>query len=95
MVETKTIAEEHEKAKKEIKQLMPGDAKVASGKGVTISYSKDGKKLVTIDKEAIKQADQDSGRPLPAPAETKPKATRSRKAANSNDKPAEPAADAA
>lgn len=89
MVETKTVAEEHEKAKKAIKALMPGDAKIASGKGVTISYSKDGKKLVNIDKEAVKQADKDSGRPLPEP---KPKATRSRKAANSNEKPAADAA---
>ncbi|MEY9147497.1 YqaJ viral recombinase family protein [Bradyrhizobium elkanii] len=91
MVETKTSVDEHEKAKKDIKKKMPQDAKIASGKGVTISYSSDGKMLVKIDKEAVKQADKDSGRPLP---ETKPKATRSRKAANSNDKPT-PAADAA
>ncbi|WLB84942.1 YqaJ viral recombinase family protein [Bradyrhizobium elkanii] len=91
MVETKTAVDEHEKAKKDIKKKMPQDAKIASGKGVTISYSSDGKMLVKIDKEAVKQADKDSGRPLPEP---KPKATRSRKAANSNDKPT-PAADAA
>ncbi|WFU52199.1 YqaJ viral recombinase family protein [Bradyrhizobium pachyrhizi] len=83
MVETKSAVDEHEKAKKAIKKKMPQDAKIASGKGVTISYSSDGKMLVKVDKEAVKQADKDSGRPLP---EAKPK--RSRKAANNNDKPA-------
>lgn len=93
MVETKTSVDEHEKAKKAIKKMMPGDAKIAKGKGVTLSYSSDGKMLVKIDKDAVAQADKDSGRPLPETTETKPKATRSRKAANSNEKPA--AADAA
>ncbi|WLA43990.1 YqaJ viral recombinase family protein [Bradyrhizobium elkanii] len=84
MVETKSAVDAHETAKKAIKKKMPQDAKEACGKGVTISYSSDGKMLVKIDKAAVAQADKDAGRPQPEP---KPKATRSRKAANSNDKP--------
>ncbi|WP_316207509.1 YqaJ viral recombinase family protein [Bradyrhizobium sp. SZCCHNR3118] len=97
LVETKSAVDKHEKAKKAIKKKMPQDAKEAEGKGVKISYASDGKMLVKIDKKAVEEADKDSGRPLPekaetAEAESKPKPKRTRKAANSNEKPAADAA---
>jgi predicted phage-related endonuclease len=58
LVETKAAHEKFEKAKKSIKLMLPPDAKVASGKGVTISLSKDGKKLINIDKDAIAEAER-------------------------------------
>lgn len=82
MISTKTAADKHEKAKKKIKDLFPADAKEASGYGVKISLSKDGKQMMTLDKDAIKQADTDAG-VLPASNDNskKPAAKKSAKKA--------------
>jgi hypothetical protein len=95
IAQTKTAADKHAEALKGIKKLLPGDAKSASGKGITINLSKDGKRLIKIDDEAVQRADKDNGWFPPAPANdeaaNKPaKATRAprKKAANTNDKPA-------
>jgi predicted phage-related endonuclease len=94
LLSTKPAVEKHEKAKKAIKRLFPNDAKSASGKGVTINLSKDGKQLIKFDEEAIKDAVAQAAN-MPPPAEeeaaekpaNKPRQTR-KKAANSNEKPA-------
>jgi predicted phage-related endonuclease len=90
LIKTVTAVKKHEKAKKDIKKLMPPDAKQASGKGVTIKLSRDGKMLIDFEKDAVEQADKDSN--LFPPEASKPKKPRAKKAANSNE---EPAADAA
>jgi predicted phage-related endonuclease len=90
LIKTVTAVKKHDKAKKDIKKLMPPDAKQASGKGVTIKLSKDGKMLIDFDKDSVEQADKDSN--LFPPEAPKAKKPRSKKAANSNE---EPAADAA
>jgi predicted phage-related endonuclease len=82
MVATKTAVDKHEKAKKAIKKKMPADAKQAAGKGVTISYSKDGKMLVKIDESEVIAADKAAGTYQEPGSKTK----RTRKAANSNEK---------
>jgi len=83
IVGTLTATKRNEKAKKDIKALFPKDAKVASGKGVTIKLSADGKQLFDIDKDEVKKADKDSGMNPPAPE--KPKKASRKKAANSNE----------
>jgi hypothetical protein len=90
LIKTVTAVKKHEKAKKDIKKLMPADAKQASGKGVTIKLSKDGKMLVTFDEDAVEQADKDSN--LFPPEAPKAKKPRAKKAANSNEAPAADAA---
>jgi predicted phage-related endonuclease len=90
IAQTKTAADKHAEALKGIKKLFPGDAKSASGKGITINLSKDGKRLIKIDDEVVQRADKDNGWFPPAPANdeaaAKPKkATRKKAAANSND----------
>jgi len=87
LIKTATAIKKHEKAKKDIKKLMPSDAAVAAGKGVTVKLSKDGKMLMDFDKAAVEQADKDSGLfPPEAPKEAKPKAApRAKKAKASND----------
>lgn len=61
IIGSKTIADKHDKAKKEIKKLMPKDAAVAEGGGVKIHLSKDGKQLFKLDPDAVAKADNDSG----------------------------------
>ncbi|WP_316196698.1 YqaJ viral recombinase family protein [Bradyrhizobium sp. SZCCHNS3053] len=99
LLSTKPAVAKHDKAKKAIKRLFPADAKNASGKGVTIKLSKDGKQLFEFDEEAIKQAaEQAANMPLAANDDTpeeKPepkKRTPRKKAANSNDTAADEAA---
>jgi len=53
LLETKPQVEKHERAEKEIKKLIPDDAKEAFGRGVKISRSKDNKLRLTLDKKAI------------------------------------------
>jgi YqaJ-like viral recombinase domain len=95
LLSTEPAVKRHDKAKKAIKRLMPPDAKVAKGKGVTISLSKDGKQLVKFDEQAVKKAVEDAAN-MPPPANddepakeaAKPKRQTRKKAANSNEKPA-------
>jgi predicted phage-related endonuclease len=61
LVSTKTQAEKHDKAKKAILNLFPNDAKEASGHGIKISLSKDGKRRVDISKEEISKANAANG----------------------------------
>jgi predicted phage-related endonuclease len=58
---TKTPAEQHDKAKKEILKLFPNDAKEASGYGIKISLTKDGKRRIDISKEEISKANAANG----------------------------------
>ena len=90
LLSTKPAVEKHDKAKKAIKRLFPADAKSASGKGVAINLSKDGKQLIKFDEEAIKEAVAEAANRPPAPEEEPAKKTRAprKKPANSNDKPA-------
>lgn len=87
IIGSKTIADKHDKAKKEIKKLMPQDAAVAEGGGVKIHLSKDGKQLFKLDPEAVAKADNDSGVALLQPpaekAAAKKKAPTRKKAAAS------------
>lgn len=53
LLETKPKVDEHEKAVKGIKKLIPANAKEASGRGVTIRRSKDNKLRLTIDEQAV------------------------------------------
>lgn len=83
---TLTASKNHDKAKKGLKELMPKDAAQASGKGVTLKLSKDGKVLIDIDKDEVKRIDEENGW---FPPETKkPKA---KKKANDNASAAEAA----
>lgn len=94
MLSTKPSVDKHDKAKKALKKLFPPDAKSASGKGVTINLSADGKQLIKFDEAAIRDAvAQAADMPPPAadePAEKAAKKPRQprKKAANSNEKPA-------
>jgi predicted phage-related endonuclease len=91
LIKTLTPAKRHEKAKKDIKKLMPTDAKSASGKGITINLSKDGKMLIDFDKDAIALADKDSNLfPLAEKKAPKPRAKKA-KAGNDNKEAAEAA----
>jgi predicted phage-related endonuclease len=90
LIKTVTAVKRHDKAKKDIKKLMPADAQQASGKGVTIKLSKDGKMLIDFDKASVEQADKDSN--LFPPEAPKAKKPRTKKAANSNEAPAADAA---
>lgn len=94
MLSTKPSVDKHDKAKKALKKLFPKDAKSASGKGVTINLSADGKQLIKFDEEAIREAVAQAANLPPPPAEEpKPKrAPRKKAAANSNEKPAADAA---
>jgi predicted phage-related endonuclease len=83
LIKTATAVKKHDKAKKEIKNLMPADAQQASGKGVTVKLSKDGKMLIDFDKDAVAQADKESG--LFPPEEKKPAKPKAKKAKASND----------
>lgn len=95
LLSTKPAVDKHDKAKKAIKKLFPQDAKQASGKGVTIKLSSDGKQLINFDKAAIEEAvKQAADMPPPSPEEAakepaKPKRGTRKKAANSNEKPAD------
>lgn len=90
LLSTKPAVDRHDKAKKAIKKLFPPDAKHASGKGVTIKLSSDGKQLINFDKKAIEEAaEQAANMPPPAPEPEKPKRATRKKAANSNEKPAD------
>ncbi|ARQ95268.1 hypothetical protein [Bradyrhizobium phage BDU-MI-1] len=95
LLSTKPAVDKHDKAKKAIKKLFPPDAKQASGKGVTIKLSSDGKQLINLDKKAIEEAvEQAANMPPPSPEEAakepaKPKRGTRKKAANSNEKPAD------
>jgi len=53
---SKSAADQFKKAEKDIKKLMPDDAKEASGRGVKISRTKDNKLKLTVDKKAMEQA---------------------------------------
>lgn len=53
LLETKPHVEKHEKAEKEIKKLIPNDAKEASARGVKITRSKDNKLRLTLEKQAV------------------------------------------
>ena len=77
LIKTVTAVKKHDKAKKDIKKLMPADAQQASGKGVTIKLSKDGKMLIDFDKAAVEQADKDSGL-FPPPASRRRQRSRKR-----------------
>jgi predicted phage-related endonuclease len=91
LIKTVTAVKRHEKAKKDIKKLMPADAAQASGKGVSIKLSKDGKMLMDFDKAAIEQADKDTGLFPPETKKTaKPRANKA-KATNDNKEAAEAA----
>jgi hypothetical protein len=61
ILSTKTIFDQHGDALKEIRKLFPADAKSATGGGVTINLSKDNKKLITLDTEAIAKLDEENG----------------------------------
>ncbi|MEH2517371.1 putative phage-related endonuclease [Bradyrhizobium sp. AZCC 1610] len=91
LIKTVTAVKKHDKAKKDIKKLMPADAQQASGKGVTIKLSKDGKMLIDFDKAAVEQADKDSGL-FPPPAKSTKAAAKPKKAKASNDNKEEAAA---
>lgn len=67
LLRTVTAAKRHEKAKKEIKSLMPNDAQQASGKGVTLKLSKDGKILIDFNKDEVKRVDDELGLFPPEP----------------------------
>ncbi|WP_439357943.1 YqaJ viral recombinase family protein [Bradyrhizobium sp. DASA03007] len=97
LLSTKPAVEKHDKAKKAIKKLFPADAKSATGKGVSINLSKDGKQLIKFDEEAIKDAVEraanlppstESGAEEPAKEPAKKTRATRKKPANSNDKPA-------
>jgi predicted phage-related endonuclease len=85
---TVTAAKKHESSKKAIKNLMPADAKSASGKGVTINLSKDGKLLIDFDKEEVKRIDAELGIFPPSSK----KAAKPKKAKANNDNENEAAA---
>jgi hypothetical protein len=95
LLSTKPAVDKHDKAKKKLKKLFPPDAKSATGKGVTINLSSDGKQLIKFDAKAIEQAVEDAANmPPPSPEDeaakkaAKPARGTRKKAANSNDKPA-------
>jgi predicted phage-related endonuclease len=89
LIGTKTYAERHEKAKKDIKKMFPNDAQEASGYGVKISLSKDGKTLINLDKKEIEKFDNDNGlAPAVEAKETKPKAPRKKAAAKATEEAA-------
>lgn len=79
---TLTAFKKHEKAKKDIKKLMPNDAAQASGKGVTVKLSKDGKMLIDIDKDDVAAIDKEQAW---FPPEPKKKRASSKKKAAAND----------
>jgi predicted phage-related endonuclease len=60
LISTKTYFDIHGDALKEIKKLMPGDAQKAFGGGFEINLSKDGKKLVKLDAEAVAKFDKEN-----------------------------------
>lgn len=88
---TVTAAKKHESAKKAIKNLMPADAKEASGKGVTVKLSKDGKLLIDIDKDEVKKIDEELGI-FPPPSKKSASKPRKKKADNDNSEAAVAAA---
>jgi predicted phage-related endonuclease len=95
LLTTKRAVEKHEKSKKAIKKLFPKDAKSASGKGITINLSADGKQLFKFDDAEIEKAmEVAANMPPPAPEEKteKPKRASRKKAANSNEQTAADAA---
>jgi predicted phage-related endonuclease len=85
IVGTATAAKRHDKAKKDIKALFPKDAKSASGKGVTVNLSKDGKQLFVIDQDEVRKADKASGMNPPAPEKTRQASKPKKAAAYSNE----------
>jgi predicted phage-related endonuclease len=89
LIQTETAAKKHEKAKKDIKKLMPNDAKSASGKGVTINLSKDGKQLIVLDKDTVKKIDEEQAWFPPEPK--KKRSSKKKSAANDNTEDAEAA----
>ncbi len=94
LLENETPSKTFEKAKKDIKKLMPKDAKVAAGNGVTINLSSDGKMLIKLDKEEVAKADKAAGRLVAANDDKPAKATKPR-TTKAKAKPAEATADAA
>lgn len=83
---TATAAKKHESSKKAIKNLMPADAKEASGKGVTVKLSKDGKLLIDIDKEQVKKIDEELGIFPPPSKKSSSAKPRKKKGDNDNNK---------
>jgi predicted phage-related endonuclease len=86
VVKTATASKKHDDAKKKIKALFPKDARSASGKGVTINLSKDGKQLFVIDKDEVKRVDVENGW---FPPEPKKKRASKKNADNDNAEAAE------
>jgi predicted phage-related endonuclease len=60
LLAAKPHADKFDKAEKEIRKLMPADAKEATARGVTIKRSTDNKLRVTLDKKAIEVAQKEA-----------------------------------
>lgn len=63
IIENKPIVDKVEKAEKDLKKLIPDDAREASGRGVKVTRSKDGKLRLTVDKKLLpeKEVANDAG----------------------------------
>jgi predicted phage-related endonuclease len=80
ILENKPIVDKVEKAEKDIKKLMPEDAREAFGRGVKISRSKDNKLRLTLDKKLIPKTEGDDEAAANDAGE-EPKARKTRKKA--------------